>query len=85
MNAPLSQLPVPSRGRIVRISGPRSFRRRIMELGLLPGTDVQVLRVAPLGDPLQLMVRGCRLSIRRSEAEHLLVERAPDGSEAEMP
>jgi Fe2+ transport system protein FeoA len=39
-----------------------------MELGLLPGTRVQMVRVAPLGDPVELLVRGCRLSIRRAEA-----------------
>jgi ferrous iron transport protein A len=85
MGAPLSNLPVPSRGRIVHIAGPRSFRRRIMELGLLPGTDVEVVRVAPLGGPLQILVRGCCLSIRRSEAEHLLVEIAADGTGAGVP
>lgn len=50
------------------VGGERAFRRRIMELGLVPGTPVQLVGVAPLGDPLELRVRGCRLSIRRSEA-----------------
>lgn len=50
------------------VRGERSFRRRLMELGLLPGTAVTFLGTAPLGDPLHLMVRGCQLSIRRSEA-----------------
>lgn len=50
------------------VGGERAFRRRLMELGVLPGTVVKVLRVAPLGDPIELEVRGCRLSIRRQEA-----------------
>ena len=50
------------------IGGDRAFRRRLMELGLVPGTVVTLRQVAPLGDPLELEVRGCRLSIRRQEA-----------------
>jgi ferrous iron transport protein A len=53
---------------ITRVGGERQFRRRLMELGLLPGTRIEVVRVAPLGDPIELFVRGCFLSIRRSEA-----------------
>jgi Fe2+ transport system protein FeoA len=46
----------------------RSVARRLMELGLVPGTRVTLLRVAPFGDPLELRVRNYALSIRRSEA-----------------
>jgi ferrous iron transport protein A len=60
-----------------QIGGERGFRRRLMELGLVPGTTVEIVRVAPLGDPLELRVRGCNLSIRRQEAELIVVgERA---------
>ncbi len=69
----LSQLAPRSKARIVRVGGEPCFRRRLMELGLVPGTDVQIVRVAPLGDPIELSVRGSRLSIRRSEAELLAV------------
>ena len=51
------------------VGGERSFRRRLMELGLVPGTRVQLVGIAPLGDPLELLVRGASLSIRRAEAE----------------
>lgn len=44
-----------------------------MELGLVPGTEVEVVNVAPLGDPIELEVRDCRLSIRRDEGEQILV------------
>jgi len=47
-----------------------------MELGIIPGTRVQVLRVAPFGDPLELRARGCNLSIRASEARMVEVEGA---------
>src|SRR3954471_5464617 len=63
-------------GQVVTVShvaGEGSFRRRLMELGLVPGTRVEVIGVAPLGDPLELLVRGSSLSIRRGEAEGVAV------------
>jgi Fe2+ transport system protein FeoA len=58
---------------IENVSGDGSFRRRLLELGLLPGTKVTVVGVAPLGDPLILHVRGGSLSIRRAEAQLVAV------------
>ncbi len=69
----LAELPLRSRAKILAVGGPPAFRRRLMELGLVPGTPVEVSRIAPLGDPIQLVVRGCRLSIRRKEAAELTV------------
>ncbi len=57
------------------VGGDRAFRRRLMELGLVPGTRLEIVGVAPLGDPMELLVRGCSLSIRRGEALALTVER----------
>ena len=54
---------------VASVGGARAFRRRLMELGIIPGTQVEVLRVAPLGDPVELSARGCNLSIRRAEAK----------------
>jgi len=56
---------------IAEVGGERSVRRRLMELGLVPGTKVALVNIAPLGDPLELQVRGGRLSIRRSEAANV--------------
>ena len=56
------------------VGGERGFRRRLMEMGLVPGTSVTVMNVAPLGDPLELHVRGSRLSIRRAEAAQVEVD-----------
>jgi ferrous iron transport protein A len=47
---------------------------RLREMGVLPGTTVTLVRTAPLGDPIEIKVRGYYLTLRRSEAEHLLVE-----------
>ena len=60
---------------VKRVGGQRAFRRRLLELGLVPGTEVIVHKVAPLGDPLELRARGCRLSIRTAEAGAVDVER----------
>lgn len=71
-----ANLAAAKRGQVVtvdQIGGERAFRRRLMELGLVPGTRVEVLGVAPLGDPIELLVRGCSLSIRRSEAERVTI------------
>ena len=58
---------------VTRIDGERSFRRRIMEMGLVPGTAVRVVGVAPLGDPLTLELRASKLSIRKREAAQVHV------------
>jgi ferrous iron transport protein A len=59
---------------IASIAGQSSFRRRLLELGLVPGTRVELVRVAPLGDPMELLVRGASLSIRKAEASAIAVE-----------
>ena len=68
---PLDSLRPGDRGTIARLGGERGFRRRLMELGLLPGTPVRVLRNAGLGGVLEIEVRRCRLSLRRDEAAAL--------------
>ena len=47
---------------------------RLREMGVLPGTPVTLIRVAPMGDPIEIKVRGYHLTLRKSEAEHVLVE-----------
>jgi ferrous iron transport protein A len=58
---------------VEHVGGERAFRRRLMELGLVPGTPVEVLRVAPLGDPIEILSRGSNLSIRHAEARVIRV------------
>lgn len=53
---------------LTEVGGERPFRRRLLEMGLVPGTRVELVNVAPLGDPLEIAARGGRLSIRRAEA-----------------
>lgn len=61
---------------VSNVGGHRSFRRRLLELGMLPGATVCKTKVAPLGDPIELEVRGRRLSLRRSEAREISVRAA---------
>jgi Fe2+ transport system protein FeoA len=56
------------------VSGSRAFRRRLLEMGLVPGTEVRVVSVAPLGDPLQIEIRGGQWSLRHAEAAQIEVE-----------
>jgi ferrous iron transport protein A len=58
---------------VEKVGGARAFRRRLMELGMIPGTPVKVLRIAPFGDPMELTARGCNLSIRAAEAREVQV------------
>ena len=68
----LSALEPGERGRVVEIGG--EAPQRLMDLGLIRGTTVEVVRRAPLGDPLEVKLRGFMLTLRRAEAEHITVE-----------
>ena len=59
---------------IKRLHGEGALKRRIMDRGLTKGTEVYVRKVAPLGDPMELTVRGYELSVRKSDAENIEVE-----------
>ena len=60
--------------RVVRVQGEGALRRRIMDMGITRGVEVTVRKVAPLGDPLELTVRGYELSLRKADAEMIEVE-----------
>lgn len=70
----LSQLNPGEHGRITRIAAKGPVRRRILEMGLTPGSQVWVKGVAPLGDPMEVLVKGYSLSLRKEEASSILVE-----------
>jgi Fe2+ transport system protein FeoA len=69
----LNHLADGSEGRLISLGGDRSLRRRLMELGLLPGARVRVIRRAEIGGVMELEVRRCRLSVRTSEAGQVFV------------
>ena len=59
---------------VKRLHGEGALKRRIIDIGLTKGTEVYVRKVAPLGDPLELTVRGYELSVRKADAEQIEVE-----------
>lgn len=59
---------------VLKLGGEGALKRRIMDMGITKGTSVTVRKVAPLGDPIELNVRGYKLSIRKSDAEKISVE-----------
>jgi ferrous iron transport protein A len=64
----LAELAVGQSACVKNVAGTDEISVRLMEMGLVPGTELRVLGVAPLGDPLEIDVRGYRLSLRKSEA-----------------
>jgi len=71
---PLSKLEPPEKGRIIRVGGRGVIRRRLLDMGVVKGAVVEVERVAPLGDPVQIKVMGYSLALRKEEAENIQVE-----------
>jgi ferrous iron transport protein A len=72
----LDQLAYGRRAVVVRIGGERALRRRLLDMGLVTGETVTLTAVAPLGDPIELTVKGYRLSLRKAEARLVVVEPA---------
>lgn len=60
--------------KVTQLLGEGSVKRRIMDMGITKGTDVYVRKVAPLGDPVEVTVRGYELSLRKADAEMILVQ-----------
>ncbi len=60
--------------RVVKLHGEGPIKRRIMDMGITKGVEIYVRKVAPLGDPMELMVRGYELSLRKADAEMIEVE-----------
>ena len=76
MSVGLGELTVGERGRVIGYQrGDRSYREKLLSMGLTPGTEFSVIRLAPLGDPVEINVRGYAVSLRKSEAQLLRVER----------
>ncbi|MFQ3594131.1 MAG: FeoA family protein [Gemmataceae bacterium] len=75
-SAPLSldRLPLGATARIVSVDGEPAILQRLLEMGLLEGDEIELLAIAPLGDPLEIRRGDFRLSLRRAEAARILVE-----------
>ncbi len=71
---PLTALPVGAAATVAEIKVPPEHRSRLLEMGLLVGTTVELVRFAPLGDPVEIKVRGYHLTLRKHEADLIFVQ-----------
>ena len=69
----LREVPVHTTVKVVKINGEGAFRRRIIDMGITKNSEIYVRKVAPLGDPVEITVRGYELSLRRDDAESVEV------------
>ena len=70
----LKDIPCGERVRVVKLTGEGAVKRRIMDMGITKGVEIFVRKVAPLGDPVEVTVRGYELSIRKADAQMVKVE-----------
>jgi len=70
----LRELKPGQKGKVTRILGEGPIRRRILDMGIVKGAEVEMERVAPLGDPVELKIKGYHLSLRRKEVANIYVE-----------
>lgn len=73
MKLTLKDLKPGQEGTVVSIGEKGPMRRRIMDMGVTPGTSIKVIKVAPLGDPIEVNIRGYELSLRKNEAENIRI------------
>ena len=77
MQKKLSELEPGEKGTIVKVQGSGALRRRLMDMGLIRGAEIELVRKSPLGDPLEFLVKGYNLSLRKRECENVYVEVKP--------
>ena len=75
---PLTDLSPADHAIIHEVRGHGALRKRLLDMGVIPGAEIAVVRVAPLGDPVEYLVKGYHLSLRYSEAQQILVRRLTD-------
>lgn len=73
----LRDLKVGQSGRVISIAGEKALRRRLLDMGITPHTTITVKKVAPMGDPIELLLRGYVLTLRLEDAEQIAVEEVP--------
>ena len=73
----LKDLKIGKSCRILTVGGEKVFRRRLLDMGITPGTLVTMKKVAPMGDPVELLLRGYVLSLRLEDAKEITIEEVP--------
>jgi len=74
VNRPLGELKPGEKGKVAKVSGKGSIHRRILDMGVVPGTKIEIERVAPLGDPIEVKIKDYHLSLRKEEAANISLE-----------
>jgi len=72
----LTNLPVGETAKVIAVNGNNQIAKRLMEMGVVPGASVRMIKSAPFGDPLEVRVRGYHLAMRKSEADQIEVQSA---------
>jgi len=70
----MSELKPGEKGKVIKISGSGSIHHKILDMGIVKGVEIEVERVAPLGDPVEIKVKGYHLSLRKEEAANIFIE-----------
>ena len=70
----LSELSIGERGKVTAVNGEGAIRRRLFDMGITPGAEVYLRKTAPLGDPIEIALRGYELTLRKAEAAHVEIE-----------
>lgn len=70
----LNNLKTGQKGKVIRISGDPAIKRRLLDMGIVPNVEVKVEKLAPLGDPIDILVKGYHLTLRKEEASSITVE-----------
>ena len=78
MTKTLNLLQIGESGTILKVNGEGRVRRRLFDMGLTPGAEVYLRKVAPMGDPIEITIRGYELSLRKDEAQWVVLETKED-------
>ncbi|MBC7798778.1 MAG: ferrous iron transport protein A [Pyrinomonadaceae bacterium] len=73
INSTLAALPIGAMAQVTSVSGETNISRRLLEMGVVPGATIRVVKTAPFGDPLEIRVRNSHLAVRKSEADSIMV------------
>ncbi len=73
-DTPLDTMSPGQTGRVKTVTGPNATKKRLMDMGLVRGAPLTILRTAPLGDPVEFEIKGYKLGLRKNDARHVIVE-----------
>ena len=71
----IAELEIGEKGRIIKINAEKTLKKKLLDMGFVPGTVVELIGIAPLGDPMEIKLRGYKISLRKEEAKTISIER----------